>query len=257
MCEHLRTCKTPYLSFVKWCTGSGLAAELLCKPCAEQREAGATVATETVCEACFEFAATEVGDLRRVGGKPEILTRPEPFHTELREAALPRELGPIADLAPIAQARASLWLVLGEDGVIARFNADTGEWSRLATATVPPEPSRTPWAGRVLRRRLHASHDGEFAAVVNDYGRYGQIIDCRSGRVTATLDGGHYHPETVPFAFAFTEMQGRVVAVHRTKLNRLDLGRPQQNHTLLPRLLLGPRHGLADRLRGCGRRDRR
>jgi hypothetical protein len=58
--------------------------------------------------------------------------------------------------------------------------------------------------------------------VVNDYGRYGQVIDLRSGEVTLTLDGGDYHPETVPLSFAFVDLDTSVVAIHRTAWNRLD-----------------------------------
>jgi hypothetical protein len=37
------------------------------------------------------------------------------------------------------------------------------------------------------------------------------------------LDGGDYHPETVPFSFAFVRWQGSVVVIHRTAWNRLDV----------------------------------
>jgi hypothetical protein len=127
------------------------------------------------------------------------------------------------DIAPVIHGHVSAWLILAEDGVIARLDADTGAWSRLASTTVPAEPGREPWMGHVPRRRLHASPDGNFAAVVNDYGRHGQIIDLRSGAVTATLDGGDYHPETVPFSFAFATIRGSVAAIHRSSWNRLDL----------------------------------
>jgi hypothetical protein len=136
---------------------------------------------------------------------------------------LPGELGPIVDIAPIAAGRASLWLLLAADGTLARFDADTGAWSPLATATVPSEPEQKAFMGHAPRRRLHASAAGDFAAVVNDYGRHGQILDFRANTVTATLDGGDYHPETVPFSFAFTQLRERVVAIHRTRWNRLDL----------------------------------
>jgi hypothetical protein len=127
----------------------------------------------------------------------EIRIRAEPFPSQLRETALPRELGPVVDIAAVSRARASAWLILAEDGAIARLDADAGAWSRVASTTVPVPPDREPRMGHVPRRRLHASPDGRFAAVVNDYGRHGQIIDLRSGTVTATLDGGDYHPETL------------------------------------------------------------
>lgn len=73
---------------------------------------------------------------------------------------------------------------------------------------------------------------GEFAAVVNDYGRHGQVLDLCSGRVTMTLDGGDYCPETVPFSLAFFEVRGRTVVVHRSEWNRLDLSDPASGELL-------------------------
>jgi hypothetical protein len=84
---------------------------------------------------------------------------------------------------------------------------------------------------------LYASAGGDFAAVVNDYGRYGQIVDLRSGTMTVALDGGEYHPETVPFSFAFTKLRGRVVAIHRTAWNRLDVSDPLTGELLTDRQL--------------------
>jgi len=171
---------------------------------------------------CYEYATSEVGDLVGVGGKPEIRVRAEPFDKELRETPLPPVLGTIVDIAPVHD-RASTWLLLAEDGGISRLNAATGEWALLAATTVPFEPGHAPWGGHVLKRRLHASANGSSAAVVNDYGRYGQILDLASGAVTLVLDGGEYHPETVPFSFAFARVHGRVAAIHRTAWNRLDI----------------------------------
>jgi hypothetical protein len=105
----------------------------------------------------------------------------------------------------------------------------------LAESSVPAEPDVLPWAGRALRRRLHASARGEFAAVVNDHGRRGQVLDLATGRVTMALDGGGYHPETVPFALAFFEARGRTVVVHRTDWNRLDLSDPATGARLTAR----------------------
>jgi hypothetical protein len=82
---------------------------------------------------------------------------------------------------------------------------------------------------------LHCSKRGEFAAIVNDYGRYGQVIDLRSRAVTIALDGGEYHSETVPFSFAFANVFGRVVAVHRTAWNRLDVSDPSTGELLTQR----------------------
>ncbi|MEZ4446946.1 MAG: hypothetical protein R3B72_48145 [Polyangiaceae bacterium] len=79
------------------------------------------------------------------------------------------------------------------------------------------------------------SRDGRSAAVVNDYGRQGQVIDLRHGRVTMQLDGGDYHPDTVPFSAAFVDVGGRSLLAHRTSWNRLDLSDPRDGALLTAR----------------------
>jgi hypothetical protein len=113
-------------------------------------------------------------------------------------------------------------------------------WARsfcaiLAYVSLASEPEHKPWCGHILKRRLHASPGGAFAAIVNDYGRYGSIIDLRSGQVTLALDGGNYHPETVPISFAFAQVKGWVVAIHRTAWNRLDISDPSTGSLLTAR----------------------
>ena len=226
VCEHLRICRTPWISFVRWYTGHGMGMELLCNACADERQNGQPIAAEHVCQECFEYTTTEVGELAGVRGKPEIRIRSESFNFALRETPLPKEAGKIIDASPIVQDGRSLWLLLAQDGLISQFDADAGQLKRLATVSLVPEPDHEPWSGHVLKRHLHAPPAGDFAAVVNDYGRYGQIIDLQSGKVTLTLDGGDYHPETVPFSFAFAQAKGRLVAIHRTAWNRLDVSDP-------------------------------
>jgi hypothetical protein len=82
---------------------------------------------------------------------------------------------------------------------------------------------------------LYSSPEGDFAAIMNDYGRNGQIIDLRSSKVTLPLDGGNYYSETVPFSFAFAQVGGRVVAIHRTAWNRLDVSDPSAGKLLTVR----------------------
>jgi hypothetical protein len=223
ICEHLRTCRKPWLSYVKWLLGKGLNSDLLCVPCANQRGEGMPVAVASVCQECFSYATTEVGDLAGVRGTAGILERPEALHAHLSRTALPSGFGNAIDFAPINGLNSSTWILLVEDGRLLRFDADRRECVVVASSAVPPELEREPWAGRVLKRRLHVSSSGDFAAVVNDYGSHGQLLDLRSGRVSLVLDGGDYHPETVPFSFAFVDVKGRELAVHRTDWNRLDI----------------------------------
>lgn len=152
-----------------------------------------------------------------------------------RSFRVPEEFGTVADIAPINHSLQSEWMVLAGDGEIFRFNAETNDFVRVAGTSVPSEPDRAPWRDHILRRRLHASNRGEFIAIVNDYGRYGQVIDTQTGQVTLDLDGGDYFPETVPFSFAFADVGTSVVAIHRTEWNRLDFSDPASGKLLSSR----------------------
>jgi hypothetical protein len=50
-----------------------------------------------------------------------------------------------------------------------------------------------------------------------------------------TLDGEDYHSDTVPFAFAFAQVKGQIIAVHRREWNRLDVSDPATGMLLTPR----------------------
>jgi len=106
--------------------------------------------------------------------------------------------------------------MLAEHGGIFRVNADSGEAEFVGRGEILSETVEHPFDGHALRPHLHASPDGQFAAIVNDHGRYGRVIDLRSGNVTLALDGGDYCSETVPFSFAFAAWEERIVAIHRT-----------------------------------------
>jgi hypothetical protein len=163
-------------------------------------------------------------DEQRVGAdRQETGIESAYFSNLLIRTAIPGNGSTIVDLAPVDQESQSIWLLLAEDGQLLRHDAHSGRSEVVARLTLPSESARGPFAGHILAQRLHVSHDGDFAAVVSDYGQYGQVIDLRSGKMTFKLDGGDYEPETVPFSFCFASWQGRVVAIHRTSWNRLDV----------------------------------
>lgn len=161
----------------------------------------------------------------------------------VRALAVPRGLGAVADLAPVRDGERPAWLVLGEDGTISRWDVTTGDHEAVATTAVWDEPDHEPWNDRPLRRHLHASHDGMFAAVVNDYGRFGEVIDLRTGEVTLDLENDGDDADTVPFSLAFGQSRGRCVVIHRTKSNRLDVSDAQTGSLLTDRSLPVPAEG--------------
>jgi len=143
---------------------------------------------------------------------------------KVRKIVIPTEFGKIIDLAPMNSEARSIWILLGSNGDIFRFDADTAEGTRLASITIPDEGGgQTRFRDSARKLRLHSSFGGDYAAVVCDYGRYGAVVDLNAGKVTMRLDGGDYCNETVPFSFAFLNRGRQTIAVHRTAWNRLDL----------------------------------
>jgi hypothetical protein len=83
---------------------------------------------------------------------------------------------------------------------------------------------------------LHVSGCGRFAAVVNDYGRYGRVLDLRRpGAPVLQLDSGTYRTNLVPFSLVFARHRGRTVVVHRTDWNRVDVHDAETGHLLTDR----------------------
>jgi hypothetical protein len=99
------------------------------------------------------------------------------------DLSFPAGVEAIADLAPVDDGTGPGWLVLDAGGVISRWDLAAGTCRAVATASVPQEPDHQAWGGHYLRRRLHVSASARFAAVVNDYGRLGEVIDLRAGRL--------------------------------------------------------------------------
>jgi len=224
VCPHLvparRDPAAKYLKYYRWLTGDGLATEFLCPACLTQREAGGDIATAGVCDACLELLTDEFGDPQGVRGRPGIIRREAELKTRVAEFEIPAALRPVIDVAPVDQ-QSSVWMVLGANGRLGRVDLSSGRWEELDIVRLRAEPDRKPWTGHVLTPHLHVSATGAFVAVVNDYGTLGTIHRVGQG-ATVELHGGDYHPETVPFSFAFVEWGGRTVAIHRTAWNRLD-----------------------------------
>ncbi|MFJ3306968.1 hypothetical protein ACIPSA_28400 [Streptomyces sp. NPDC086549] len=231
LCAHIRSSRAKVLDHYTWYTGAGTNSARICGDCRALVDSGAVAAVEQVCEDCFDD--TE-GDLLGAAGRPEVLDRPREFDRRVVATPVPPALGPAEDLAPVAAAGVT-WLVLCADGRIVRWNCDTGEWAEEARTTVEVPADAEPYCGRAPSRRLIASADGRFAAVVVDHANQGEVFDLSTGAVTLTLDGGTYHNDTVPFSAAFAGHDGRTVLIHRTEWNRLDLSDPATGELLTAR----------------------
>ena len=69
LCTHIRNCRTPRIESVKWLIGDGLKMEIVCVPCADDRENGRSVDAEPVCEECYQYLTDEIVDLVGCRGK--------------------------------------------------------------------------------------------------------------------------------------------------------------------------------------------
>ncbi|MFF4339117.1 hypothetical protein ACFY00_04135 [Kitasatospora sp. NPDC001540] len=230
MCEHIRAAAGP-IDYVTRYTGVGTATDRVCHGCRDAVAGGRAVETARACEECF---AAGMRTLTGAVGSPEVRERPTAVDPTLRATAVPAEWGAVADLAAVDGGTAG-WLVLCEDGRIVRWEPDSGDWAVLARTEVRVPPDAEPWSDHWPARRLHASSDGRFAAVVVDHGRYGEVLDLSTGTRTMTLDGGDYCAETVPFSLAFAQHRDRTVLVHRTEWNRLDVSDPGTGEPLTSR----------------------
>ena len=86
-----------------------------------------------------------------------------------------------------------------------------------------------------LTPRLIVSPNEQFCAIVNDYGRYGILVDLQKRQIVISLDRGDYHPETTPFPAAFALHQGKCVLIHGTDWNRVDVSDPASGQLLTER----------------------
>ncbi len=133
---------------------------------------------------------------------------------------------PILDACTV-DATPEVLLVLTADGALWWVDRATVATNQLCSLDLPALPiDQRQGVFGIPQHRLHASHDGAFVAVVSDLGTQGQVINTQTGERTLLLDGGDYHPDTVPFSACFLRWNERDLLVHRTDWNRLDVSDP-------------------------------
>jgi len=224
VCLHLRDyCQQE--DYIRWFRGVGRSYALLCDHCALQPEQAPLV---TVCGSCFR-AIEQERSWQGVLGVMQFAERP----TSLRFAhsVVTRSTGlaePIVDIQPIEQSNRSLWLALTGDGVL--HELDLTAHTALQLATLPrgiidlAEPVT-----------LFLAPDVRFVAVVNRFGRFGQVLDLTTRTPTLQLDRGTYHEDVCVFPVAFVRHQSRTLVIHATNWNRLDISDPTTGALLTAR----------------------
>jgi hypothetical protein len=126
------------------------------------------------------------------------------------------------------------WLALTGRGLVEV--PDASEARTLGLIEPAVDQLTLEWVKDRCKPALHTCVDGRFAAVVNDYGRYGAVVDLMSGSIVLTVDRGDYHVEQTPFPVAFLYGGQRTVVAAATTWNRLDAFDPATGRLLTDRV---------------------
>jgi hypothetical protein len=226
VCLHLLDEKNA--SYVQRFTGTGLKYDLMCWKCREQVDK-IDVALADVCNECFQ-AIEANGSWEGILGKPDVLTRKSNLRFEHEDITIP-ELSSyhILNIQPI-EGLAGTWLACTSKGSLMEIIPD--KHSCCVLAQVPQDAldfdggelrdTRKAWM-RGPACVVRVSRNGELAAVANGYGQKGVVIDLTTGKLILRLLRDQYHEDVSCFPLAFIEQDNRLLIVHGTGWNRLDV----------------------------------
>lgn len=218
VCEHLVGQNPENIDYFRWFTGDGHQYILVCEVCADKFKSGkVSVQFRQICWHCYEALERE-GSWEGIVGQPEIPVRSSSLALTLQR--VPFSLStPLLDLQPINSRSESEWIALINEGDLVHVNLISQSMKRLAHLTSSQIDMTKPVS-------LYLAPDAKMAAIVNTYGQYGVVIDLSTGEATMSLGRDTYHIEHSSFSIAFFEYDGRLLLVHSTAWNRLDISDP-------------------------------
>ena len=222
VCAHLLGSADP--DHLQRFTGKGLAFHLVCPACRDVPEDR----LRTACLECFAHVQQE-GSWEGVVGQPEVFSRLSSLsfsHQTVHAPGLRRV--DVLDVQPVQAVDRQLYIALTRTEGLYRLDLDAGTavpLFRLPGAVVNLE---APVA-------LLLSRDGRLAVVANTHGRHGVVIDLDSGQTTMRLERDDYHNAHCPFPLAFCEDNGRLLLIHATGWNRLEVSDPRTGELLTAR----------------------
>lgn len=225
-CAHLLATRARPREHHRWFRGVGAEHALLCAACRDALPTPPPL--RAICGDCFE--AFGCGDRRPDVGRPAFASR-EPAlrlsHRVLRFAELSSD-GLLA-LAPVAR-MPHVWLAVRRDGAIARLDLARGAielGGRVDLASLD--------AGEPPAIELHAAPGGDLAVIGASKGRRALVLEPASGRVLRAWERDDYHPEHCRHPLGLFELDGRLLLVHATAWNRLDVMDPRTGERLTER----------------------
>jgi hypothetical protein len=196
----------------RWFTGQSARYHLLCTSCATALPKQPEL--RTLCKDCFIYL---------FGGKRGSDVNDPPFKSRVSDLVLERRSVGLRGLsardvravAPVALAD-DTWLMLDREGRVHRADLAAGTsavaGSLAETVLDMSEPVR-----------LLAADDGSFAAIAERSGRRAWVLDLRAPREPLCLLRDEYHPDVCDHPIAFFRFEGRLLLVHATLWNRLDI----------------------------------
>jgi hypothetical protein len=215
-------------SYAQYFAETGLTYDLICWNCQKETDKN-VVALVNVCNECFRAIETD-GSWEGICGKPEILTRDGNLRFEHEDIELP-ELANVRILAvePI-EGLPGTWLACTATGALTEITPA----HRLfrVVAQVPheaidfdSEEIRNPLPAFMRGQTcvLRVTRNGQLAAVAKGYGQKGVVLDLTTGKVTLHLLRDQYHQDVSSFPLAFVESDNRILIIHGTAWNRLDV----------------------------------
>lgn len=205
-CMHLHKDSDEYFA---WFTGIGVEHHWVCRDCSQQHPVSPTEWKDA--DSDLVEMLSGMWTCEGVVGTPETMVRASSLtfaHTDV--GGLNSQS--ILDIQPSST---NLWVMLHSSGMVQWIDLKSGSIHREILIEAP-----FPLDDEVA---LRVSQRDDYFAVFQASGQFGIVVESSSGKVTARLDRGDYHPEHSFFPLSFIEHGDRTRLIVATQWNRLDV----------------------------------
>jgi hypothetical protein len=225
ICLHLM--ENGHTDYAQRFAGAGTEYDLVCDQCKKLDEIESVLIC--VCKECF-VTVEKNGCWDGICGNPEVLVRESNLRFQHEDIELPDLTNVhILDIQPI-EASAGAWSACTSTGTL--LDIRPAQRSVRVAARVPQDAldfdgseireSKRPWP-KGSACVLQVSRNGDLAAVANRYGDKGIVMDLVTGKPIMSLLRDKYHEDVSSFPLAFVDMDNRLLLIHGTAWNRLDV----------------------------------
>jgi hypothetical protein len=215
--------------YLRWFSGEEDASYLICTACAMQIAQGQTaIELCQICWLCHQELETQ-GKQEGLAGLPAVIHCSTPAPLQLTQYRCPWPLTEhLLDLQPLVQERKSVWVALTTSRKLVQVDLT----SRLVQTLMYIPPSKLDMTKEVA---CQLSPDGQMAALVNPQGRYGIVVDLRMKKIVMHLERDIHEIAYARFPLAFFQDGERLLLVHGTAWNRLNISDPRTGELLTTR----------------------